>query len=126
MIEHTPPTPAPVASTDSRGDTPSGMPSPWGWRVCASAIVLGLVLAIACLAAGLLALWLLTTAESIRLLSAQGYCWGLLSCAMLRPDAGFRRRERCGAINVRASNSPRRGAIAPAANNSVVAPVASA
>ena len=60
--EHTPPTPAPVVSTDSRSYTPSGMPSPWGWRVFASAVVLGLVLAVACLAAGLLAFRLLATA----------------------------------------------------------------
>jgi membrane protease YdiL (CAAX protease family) len=46
------------------------MPSAWGWRVFASAVVLGLVLAVACLAAGLLAYRLLTTAESMRLLPA--------------------------------------------------------
>jgi membrane protease YdiL (CAAX protease family) len=46
------------------------MPSPWGWRVVTSAVVLGLVLAVACLAAGLLAYWLLVMAESMRLLPA--------------------------------------------------------
>jgi membrane protease YdiL (CAAX protease family) len=76
------------------------MPSPCGWRVFASAVVLGLVLAGACLVAGLLALRLLTTAESMRLLPAHvltnalrmiGIRWApfALSVQGLLLDGGF-------------------------------------
>lgn len=71
MIEPTRPTPLPDASMESRGQITSAARFLLSWRVFGGGVAFGLVCAVATLALGILALKLLSTAESIGLLPRQ-------------------------------------------------------
>ncbi len=79
LIDHTTPIHIVETAKSGSGRATAVPPAALSWRVFGAAVGLGLVLAVVCLVVGLLALHLLATAESMRLLPNR-----LLSNALLR------------------------------------------